>query len=129
MSSFSFYFHLRPGETAPITGTARVENDRVVVEYRRQTQFFPRQEPVRELVFEFADVQSAEYHQGWFRAKVHMSIRKLGLVNDVIGAHPNGGLALWVTRDQRAAARKFTSILALKLSEAALAAMRDPLTS
>lgn len=129
MSSFSFYFRLRPGETAPISGTARIEDDRVVVEYQRQTQFFPRQEPLRELVFDFADVQSAEYHQGWFRAKVEMSIRRLALVNDVVGAHPGGGLALWVTRDQRAAARKFTSILALKLSEAALARIRDPLAS
>lgn len=129
MSSFAFTFKSRPGDSALLTGTAQMVENGVRLAWKRETQFFPRHVDVKEIVLSFDDLQTAEYHQGWFRAGVVLMVRALRLIGDVPGYHPSGGLALMVARDQREEAQTFTSIVAMKISEATLARVRDPLDS
>jgi hypothetical protein len=129
MNSFSFSLRPPPGHPLQARGVARLEEKALVLSWTRETQFFPRQPETRERVLPIGEIARGEFHAGWWSDAFRLFVHRAEAVRDIPGRHPDGGLHLKVARDQREAARRVASMLALKISEHRLAQIRDPLES
>jgi len=127
MNTVTFSLKQLPGEAGLLTGVLRQESEGLVLEWRRETQFYPRRSVVQTIVFPWEDLAGLELRTGWFRAVLVLTPRKLTLSHEVPGIHPHGSLHLHIPRSQRSEARKLASVAEMKISSARLDRAEDPL--
>ena len=128
MDSVSFQLRQPRDQPGTLTGTLRMEEDAVVVQWMRETQFFPREQKVEEVRLPFPHLASAELRVPWFRRpRVVLQPRALDLAGRVPGLHEPGRIELWIARADLDAARALVSMINLRASEALLERATDPL--
>jgi len=127
MNTVTFTLKQLPGETGLLTGVLRQESEGLALEWRRETQFYPRRSVVQSVFFPWQDMAGLELRCGWLRAVLVLTPRRLTLSHEIPGIHPQGALHLHIPRSQRNDARKLASVSEMKISAARLQQAEDPL--
>ena len=128
MDSIAFQLRQPRDQPGTISGTLRMEEDAVVVQWMRETLFFPREQKVDQVRLPFPHLAAAELRVPWFRRpRVLLQPRALDQAGRVPGLHEPGRIELWITRSDVAAARALVSMINLRASEALLERATDPL--
>lgn len=121
MSAVAFTMKKRPGEAADLEGVLRLEEDALILEWRKITQFFPRKKVVASTSMSFRDIGTIRAMRRWWKHYLVLVPARLEAIAEVPGEHPQGMLHLYIHRDQQDAARHLISVLELKISEVRLA--------
>lgn len=128
MDSIAFQLRQSRDQPGTLSGTLRMEEGAVVVQWMRETQFFPREQKVEEARLTFQQIAAAELHVPWFRRpRVVLQPRALDQAGRVPGRHEPGRIELWIARADLDAARALVSMINLRASEALLERATDPL--
>ena len=128
MDSVAFQLRQRGDEPGVLTGTLHLDRRDVVLQWMRETRFFPRTQKVGEVRIPAADLAGAEIRTSWFRKpRILLRPRALDRAGLVPGLHPPGVVELWLDRDDLPAARSVVSLINMRASEALLDRVPDPL--
>ena len=77
---------------------------------------------VRDIELELTDIESVSFRDGWFRKRIVIQTRRLGIISDLPGGEA-GVIVLHVQRRHRERIRECVSRISLGISEARLRAI------